>query len=48
MDEDCRKIVAAAASWRKLDVLINNTGITKQALPNHNFDGFSAEDFQRI
>lgn len=46
-DEDCRKIVAAAASWGKLDVLINNAGTTKHVL-HHNLDGLSAEDFQRI
>src|SRR3977135_4718236 len=28
-DEDCRKIVAAAAPWGRLDALINNAGITK-------------------
>src|SRR5436190_22377454 len=28
-DEDCRKIVAASASWGRLDALINNAGTTK-------------------
>ena len=28
-DEDCRKIVAAAAPWGRLDALINNAGTTK-------------------
>src|ERR1700757_4370130 len=28
-DEDCKKIVAAAAPWARLDVLINNAGVTK-------------------
>ena len=28
-DEDCRKIVAAAAPWGRLDALVNNAGITK-------------------
>jgi len=27
-DEDCRKIVAAAAAWGRLDVLVNNAGTT--------------------
>src|SRR3984893_11439719 len=27
-DEDCRKIVAAAAPWGRLDALINNAGTT--------------------
>ena len=28
-DEDCKKIVAAAAPWGRLDLLINNAGTTK-------------------
>src|ERR1700759_1144935 len=28
-DEDCKKIVAAAAPWGRIDALINNAGITK-------------------
>lgn len=46
-DKDCRKIVAAAAPWGKLDALINNAGTTKH-VPHDNLDGLSAEDFQRI
>ncbi|CAL74585.1 Putative short-chain dehydrogenase/reductase (SDR) family protein; putative 3-oxoacyl-[acyl-carrier-protein] reductase [Bradyrhizobium sp. ORS 278] len=46
-DEDCRKIVAAAAPWGRLDVLINNAGTTKH-VPHDQLDGLSAEDFQRI
>jgi 3-oxoacyl-[acyl-carrier protein] reductase len=46
-DEDCKKIVAAAAPWGRLDVLINNAGTTKH-VPHHDLDGLSAEDFQRI
>jgi len=46
-DEDCKKIAAAAAPWGRLDVLINNAGITKH-MPHNNLDGLSAEDFQRI
>jgi 3-oxoacyl-[acyl-carrier protein] reductase len=46
-DEDCRKIVAAAASWGRLDALINNAGTTKH-MPHDNLDGLSAEDFQRL
>jgi 3-oxoacyl-[acyl-carrier protein] reductase len=46
-DEDCKKIVAAAAPWGHLDVLINNAGITKH-LVHHDLDGLSAEDFQRL
>src|SRR6204780_968873 len=46
-DEDCKKIVAAAASWGRLDVLVNNAGTTKH-VPHDNMDGLSAEDFQRL
>lgn len=46
-DEDCRKIVAAAASWGRLDALVNNAGITKH-MAHENLDGLSAEDFQRL
>ena len=46
-DEDCRKIVAAAASWGRLDALINNAGTPKH-MPHDNLDGLSAEDFQRL
>jgi NAD(P)-dependent dehydrogenase (short-subunit alcohol dehydrogenase family) len=46
-DEDCKRIAAAAASWGKLDALINNAGITKH-MAHGNMDGLSAEDFQRL
>jgi NAD(P)-dependent dehydrogenase (short-subunit alcohol dehydrogenase family) len=46
-DEDCQKIVAAAAHWGKLDALINNAGTTKH-VPHDKLDQLSAEDFQRI
>src|ERR1700732_2528682 len=46
-DEDCRKIVAAAAPFGRLDALINNAGTTKH-MAHDNLDGLSAEDFQRI
>ncbi|MCC8962448.1 SDR family oxidoreductase [Bradyrhizobium sp. Pear76] len=46
-DDDCRKIVEAGAPWGRLDVLVNNAGITKH-VPHHDLDGLSAEDFQRI
>jgi NAD(P)-dependent dehydrogenase (short-subunit alcohol dehydrogenase family) len=46
-DEDCQKIVAAAAPWGKLDALINNAGTTKH-VPHDKLDQLSAEDFQRI
>ncbi len=46
-DEDCRKIVAAAAPWGRLDALINNAGVTKH-MAHDNLEGLSAEDFQRL
>src|SRR5205085_1596504 len=46
-DEDCRKIVAAAAAWGRLDALVNNAGTTKH-VAHDNLDGLTAEDFQRI
>jgi 3-oxoacyl-[acyl-carrier protein] reductase len=46
-DEDCKKIVAAAAPWGRLDALVNNAGTTKH-VPHGNLDGLSAEDFQRL
>ncbi|MGY8666221.1 SDR family oxidoreductase [Bradyrhizobium sp. UFLA05-109] len=46
-DEDCRRIVAAAEAWGRLDALINNAGTTKH-VAHANLDGLSAEDFQRL
>ncbi|TPQ42802.1 oxidoreductase [Bradyrhizobium guangdongense] len=46
-DEDCRRIVAAAAAWGRLDVLVNNAGTTKH-VAHANLDGLSSEDFQRL
>jgi 3-oxoacyl-[acyl-carrier protein] reductase len=46
-DEDCKKIVAAASGWGRIDVLINNAGTTKH-VPHDKLDELSAEDFQRI
>jgi NAD(P)-dependent dehydrogenase (short-subunit alcohol dehydrogenase family) len=46
-DEDCKRIVAAAALWGRLDVLVNNAGTTKH-VAHADLDGLSAEDFQRI
>jgi NAD(P)-dependent dehydrogenase (short-subunit alcohol dehydrogenase family) len=46
-DEDCRKLVAAAAPWGRLDALINNAGTTKH-VAHDKLDDLSAEDFQRI
>lgn len=46
-DEDCRRIVAAAAPWGRLDALINNAGTTKH-VAHADLGGLSAEDFQRL
>jgi 3-oxoacyl-[acyl-carrier protein] reductase len=46
-DEDCKRIVAGAAPWGKLDALINNAGTTKH-VAHDKMDELSAEDFQRI
>jgi len=46
-DDDCKKIVAAAAPWGRLDALVNNAGTTKH-VAHDNLDGLSAEDFQRM
>src|SRR4030088_1280670 len=46
-DEDCKKIVAPAAPWGRLDALVNNAGTTKH-MAHGNLDGLSAEDFQRL
>jgi 3-oxoacyl-[acyl-carrier protein] reductase len=47
-DADCRKIAAAAAPYGKLDVLVNNAGITKHVPKHADLDGLSKEDFLRI
>jgi 3-oxoacyl-[acyl-carrier protein] reductase len=46
-DEDCRKLAAAAQPWGRLDILINNAGVTKH-VPHGDLDGLSSEDFQRL
>jgi 3-oxoacyl-[acyl-carrier protein] reductase len=46
-DEDCRKIIAAAGPWGRLDALINNAGTTRH-VAHGNLDGLSAEDFQQV
>jgi NAD(P)-dependent dehydrogenase (short-subunit alcohol dehydrogenase family) len=46
-DEDCKKIIAGAAPWGRLDALINNAGTTKH-VAHDKLEELSAEDFQRI
>jgi NAD(P)-dependent dehydrogenase (short-subunit alcohol dehydrogenase family) len=46
-DDDCRRIVAAAEHWGRLDALINNAGTTKH-VAHGNLEELSSEDFQRL
>ena len=46
-DEDCKKIVAAAAPWGRIDALINNAGTTKHVM-HSDLESLSSEDFQRL
>jgi len=46
-DDDCKRIVEAAAKWGGLDALVNNAGTTKH-VAHHLLDQLSAEDFQRL
>ncbi|MDO8379327.1 SDR family NAD(P)-dependent oxidoreductase [Phenylobacterium sp.] len=47
-DEDCRRIVAAAEPFGRIDALFNNAGVTKFA-PNHaDLEAVTAEDFLRL
>lgn len=47
-DADCRRLVQAALErWGRLDVLVNNAGVTSHAGPE-NWDAIDAEVFQRI
>ncbi|MFZ1105348.1 MAG: SDR family NAD(P)-dependent oxidoreductase [Hyphomicrobiaceae bacterium] len=47
-DADCRKIAAAAEYFGRLDVLVNNAGVTKHAQNHANLDALSKEDFLRL
>jgi NAD(P)-dependent dehydrogenase (short-subunit alcohol dehydrogenase family) len=47
-DEDCRRIVAAAAPFGRIDALFNNAGVTKFANDHSALDAVSADDFQRL
>jgi NAD(P)-dependent dehydrogenase (short-subunit alcohol dehydrogenase family) len=47
-DAACRAIAEAAEPYGRIDVLINNAGITKH-VPNHaDMDALAPEDFQRL
>ncbi len=47
-EEDCRRIVAAAEPFGRIDALFNNAGTTKFAPDHANLDAVSAEDFLRV
>ncbi len=47
-DEDCAKIVAAAAKHGRIDALFNNAGTTKFAQNHADLDAVNAEDFLRL
>ena len=48
VDADCRRLVdAAVARWKRLDVLVNNAGITT-FVGSGNWDALDADAFQRI
>jgi NAD(P)-dependent dehydrogenase (short-subunit alcohol dehydrogenase family) len=47
-DAACRAIAQAAATFGRIDALVNNAGTTKQ-VPNHaDMDGLSSDDFHRL
>jgi 3-oxoacyl-[acyl-carrier protein] reductase len=47
-DDDCKRVAAAAATWGRLDGLVNNAGTTKHVNDHSLMHELSAEDFQRI
>jgi NAD(P)-dependent dehydrogenase (short-subunit alcohol dehydrogenase family) len=48
IDEDCRRLAAAASEWSRLDILVNNASATKHVANPADLDALSAEDFQRL
>ena len=48
VDEDCRRLAAAASDWGRLDILVNNASATKHVANPADLNALSAEDFQRL
>jgi len=48
IDDDCRKLAAAASDWARLDILVNNASATKHVPNLADLDALSAEDFHRL
>ena len=48
IDEDCRRLAAAASEWGRLDMLVNNASATKHVANPADLDALSAEDFHRL
>ena len=48
VDEDCRRMAAAALDqWGRIDGLVNNAA-TSVIVPHHNLEGLASEDFRRV
>jgi 3-oxoacyl-[acyl-carrier protein] reductase len=48
LDEDCRRLAAAAFEWGRLDTLVNNASATKHVANPGDLDALSADDFIRL
>jgi 3-oxoacyl-[acyl-carrier protein] reductase len=48
IDDDCRRLAAAASDWGRLDILVNNASATKHVSNLADLDALSAEDFHRL
>jgi len=48
IDEDCRRLAAAASEWGRLDALVNNASTTKHVANPADLDALSADDFYRL
>jgi 3-oxoacyl-[acyl-carrier protein] reductase len=48
IDDDCKRIAAAAEPYGRIDALFNNAGMTKMAQNHADLDAVNAEDFIRL